>query len=325
MAAALAPRPALTPAAPKWMSALDGMTPLKSAGLGVVLGTINPKNLLLIVGGAAAIAQTGVSTGDQVVAWIVFTLIATIGVAAPLVIYLTMGERAGAILEGLRARLVHGNAAIMAGICLIIGVKLDRRRDQRLLHVGALRSRGMRAGAILLVGGRSTRMGRAKATLDWHGEPLAARVARVLARAVGDGPVVAVAAPGQELPPLPAGVMLASDPSEGAGPLQGLAVGLAALRAHADVAFASSVRRPAPARPLRPRGAGRAARWRRRRGAGRARPSPAAGGGVPYAARGRRGRAPRRRGARARRPAGHARARASSTTPTCSRSTTWRR
>ncbi len=102
----------------------------------------------------------------------------------------------------------------------------------------------MRAGAILLVGGRSTRMGRAKATLDWHGEPLAARVARVLARAVGDGPVVAVAAPGQELPPLPAGVMLAFDPSEGAGPLQGLAVGLAALREQADVAFASSVDAP---------------------------------------------------------------------------------
>jgi molybdopterin-guanine dinucleotide biosynthesis protein A len=102
----------------------------------------------------------------------------------------------------------------------------------------------MRAGAILLVGGRSTRMGRAKAGLDWHGEPLAARVARVLARAVGEGPVVAVAAPGQALPPLPAGVTLAADPTEGAGPLQGLAVGLAALGGNADVAFASSVDAP---------------------------------------------------------------------------------
>jgi hypothetical protein len=109
---------------PKWMSALDGMTPVKAAGLAVVLGTINPKNLLLIVGGAAAVAQTGVSTGDQVVAWIVFTAIASVGVAAPLVIYLVMGERAGAILEGLHTRLVHGNSAIMAVLCLIIGVKL---------------------------------------------------------------------------------------------------------------------------------------------------------------------------------------------------------
>src|SRR5262245_10699824 len=102
----------------------------------------------------------------------------------------------------------------------------------------------MRAGAILLVGGRSSRMGRAKAALDWHGEPLAARVARVLARSVGDGPVVAVAAPGQELPPLPDGVALAFDPAEGAGPLQALAVGLAALAGRADVAFASSVDAP---------------------------------------------------------------------------------
>jgi hypothetical protein len=109
---------------PKWMSALDGMTPPKAAGLGAMLGTVNPKNLLLIVGGATAVAQTGASTGDQVVAWIVFTIIATIGVAAPLVIYLAMGERAGAILESIRARMAHNNAAIMAVICLIIGVKL---------------------------------------------------------------------------------------------------------------------------------------------------------------------------------------------------------
>ena len=102
----------------------------------------------------------------------------------------------------------------------------------------------MRAGAILLVGGRSSRMGRSKAALDWHGEPLAARIARVLARAVDDGPVVVVAAPGQDLPALPAGVELAFDPAEGAGPLQGLAVGLGALRGRADVAFASSVDAP---------------------------------------------------------------------------------
>jgi molybdopterin-guanine dinucleotide biosynthesis protein A len=30
----------------------------------------------------------------------------------------------------------------------------------------------VQAGAILLAGGRSTRMGHSKASLDWHGEPL---------------------------------------------------------------------------------------------------------------------------------------------------------
>jgi molybdopterin-guanine dinucleotide biosynthesis protein A len=102
----------------------------------------------------------------------------------------------------------------------------------------------MQPGAILLVGGRSTRMGRPKAGLDWHGEPLAARVARVLARAVGDGPVIVVSAPGQELPHLPDGVEVVADPSEGDGPLRGLAVGLRTLVGRADVAFASSVDAP---------------------------------------------------------------------------------
>ena len=63
----------------KWMGALDAFTPVKALGAGVLLGTVNPKNLLLIVGGAAAVAQTGISTGDQVVAWAVFTLIASLG------------------------------------------------------------------------------------------------------------------------------------------------------------------------------------------------------------------------------------------------------
>ena len=101
-----------------------------------------------------------------------------------------------------------------------------------------------RTGAILLVGGRSTRMGRPKAGLDWHGEALAARVARVLARAVGDGQVVAVRAPGQDLPDLPDHVEVVTDSAEGDGPLRGLAGGLAALDGRADVAFASSVDAP---------------------------------------------------------------------------------
>jgi molybdopterin-guanine dinucleotide biosynthesis protein A len=99
-------------------------------------------------------------------------------------------------------------------------------------------------GAILLVGGRSTRMGRPKAGLDWHGEPLAARLARVFARTVGDGPVVLVRAPGQELPDLPAGLEIVDDAAEGEGPLRGLATGLAALEGRAEIAIAASVDLP---------------------------------------------------------------------------------
>ncbi len=45
---------------PKWMGAIDAFTPVKSLGAGAVLAGANPKILLLSVGAAAAIPQTGI-------------------------------------------------------------------------------------------------------------------------------------------------------------------------------------------------------------------------------------------------------------------------
>ena len=84
-----------------------------------------------------------------------------------------------------------------------------------------------RTGGIVLCGGQSRRMGRPKAWLPFAGEVMLPRVVRLLGEAVA--PVVVVAAPGQDVPPLPAGVEVVRDEEEGRGPLQGLAAGLAAL------------------------------------------------------------------------------------------------
>jgi threonine/homoserine/homoserine lactone efflux protein len=92
--------------------------------MGVTLSAVNPKNLLLVVGAAAAIAQTGASTASQAVALIVFIVIATLGVGAPVAIYYLMGDRATKILGDLHDWLARENATIMAVICLIIGAKL---------------------------------------------------------------------------------------------------------------------------------------------------------------------------------------------------------
>jgi molybdopterin-guanine dinucleotide biosynthesis protein A len=98
----------------------------------------------------------------------------------------------------------------------------------------------MQHGAIVLAGGRSSRMGSSKAWLEWHGATLLERVVAIVGRAVDGGPVVVVAAVGQELPVLPARVRLATDTRDGLGPLQGIASGLEALAGAADVAFVSS-------------------------------------------------------------------------------------
>jgi molybdopterin-guanine dinucleotide biosynthesis protein A len=99
------------------------------------------------------------------------------------------------------------------------------------------------AAGVVLAGGRSSRMGRAKADLDWHGSTLLHRTTALLARTVG-GPVVVVAAPDQALPDLPPRVEVVADPVEGLGPMRGLATGLAALRERSPVAFVCSTDLP---------------------------------------------------------------------------------
>jgi molybdopterin-guanine dinucleotide biosynthesis protein A len=86
-------------------------------------------------------------------------------------------------------------------------------------------------------------MGRSKAALPWYGSTLLRRTVGIVARAV-DGPVVVVRAPRQQLPKLPPEVEILDDDTAGLGPLQGLAVGLAAVADRAEVAYVSSTDLP---------------------------------------------------------------------------------
>jgi molybdopterin-guanine dinucleotide biosynthesis protein A len=92
---------------------------------------------------------------------------------------------------------------------------------------------------IVLCGGRSSRMGLAKASLPFGPELMLQRVVRLLRQVVQ--PIVIVAAPDQELPPLGAPrVIVVRDEREGRGPLEGLKAGLTAVEGQADAAYATS-------------------------------------------------------------------------------------
>ena len=67
----------------------------------------------------------------------------------------------------------------------------------------------MQHGAIILCGGKSSRMGRDKASLPFGPELMLQRVVRLLGEVVDPRKIVVVAAPGQSLPELPAGVTVA--------------------------------------------------------------------------------------------------------------------
>lgn len=102
----------------------------------------------------------------------------------------------------------------------------------------ASQKRPKRTAGIVLCGGRSSRMGRPKAWLPFGNELMLQRVVRVLREAVD--PVVVVAAPGQEVPPLASEVEIVRDEVEGKGPLAGLAAGLTALEGKVEAAYLSS-------------------------------------------------------------------------------------
>ena len=109
---------------PAWMGAIDRLKPAVVLGGGVVLGGVRPKSLLLVVGGAAAIAQTGIASGQQAIAYAVFAVIATIGVGAPVVLYFAMGTRSAELLGRLEDWMRRNHVVVLAVVLLVIGVTL---------------------------------------------------------------------------------------------------------------------------------------------------------------------------------------------------------
>jgi threonine/homoserine/homoserine lactone efflux protein len=115
------PKGDAAPTLPKWMSAIDTMTPVKALGLGFLLSGPNPKNLLMGVGAGVAIGSAGLGAGSIVLVIVIFTIIAGITVAGPVVAYLAASEKMQHPLEILRSWLVQNNATVMSILLLVIG------------------------------------------------------------------------------------------------------------------------------------------------------------------------------------------------------------
>jgi threonine/homoserine/homoserine lactone efflux protein len=109
---------------PKWMQAIDTFTTGRSLGFGALLSGVNPKNLALTIAAATTIAATGISGGEAAGALAVFIFVGSISILAPVAIYFALGARATVILEDLKTWMAAHNAAIMAVLLLVLGVKI---------------------------------------------------------------------------------------------------------------------------------------------------------------------------------------------------------
>lgn len=120
----LRPGPGDEPAVPGWMARIDELRPGTAFGLGFLLSALNPKNLLLAVAAGVSLGALPLSTSETVSAVAVFTLIAALTVAVPVVAYLVAGARLDPTLDRTKAWLIENNTAVMAVLLLVFGVNL---------------------------------------------------------------------------------------------------------------------------------------------------------------------------------------------------------
>jgi threonine/homoserine/homoserine lactone efflux protein len=118
------PGPDDEPSMPSWMEGIQSFSVARSFGLGVLLGAVNPKMLAMALAAAATIAGAGLPDGEDVVAVAFYTVIASIGVAAPLVVAVAMGDRAQPVLDNWKDWLGRNNTAVMAVLFLVFGAVL---------------------------------------------------------------------------------------------------------------------------------------------------------------------------------------------------------
>ncbi len=115
------PRDGSDPTVPKWMKSIDGLTPRKAFGLAFLSAAVNPKNAALAVSGAATIAVATNVVAQQIVAAVIFTIIASVGIASPILVKVFSGKRADDILVSAKAWMTANNAVMMAVILAILG------------------------------------------------------------------------------------------------------------------------------------------------------------------------------------------------------------
>lgn len=102
----------------------------------------------------------------------------------------------------------------------------------------------MKYGAIILCGGKSTRMGHDKASLPFGSETMLQRMVRLLSEVIEQDRIVLVAAESQILPQVSALITIARDKHPDRGPLEGLAAGLRAIDQTADAVYVTSCDAP---------------------------------------------------------------------------------
>lgn len=125
-------RSAEEPELPAWMNGVTGMAPGKALTTGFLIGAGNPKNVAMAIAASVAIGAASLPTGEIAGVVIAYVVLASLGVAAPLVVAIVAGERSTTILGEARAWLERHNATVLGVMYLVFAVVLVTKGVQSL-------------------------------------------------------------------------------------------------------------------------------------------------------------------------------------------------
>lgn len=109
---------------PAWMRSISTASPSRAFRLALLLSAANPKVLLLAAAAGLVIGSDDFTARGDVVAVVLFTLVASVSVAVPVLAYTLLGDRVLTPLGVARDWLVRNNAAVMAVVLVVIGALL---------------------------------------------------------------------------------------------------------------------------------------------------------------------------------------------------------
>lgn len=102
---------------------VDAVTPFRAWLTGFLFADVtNPKNMALTIAGCLAISSSGTSVVTMSVLLALFVLVASLGVAAPVVLYLVGGDSSKQTVENWKHWLVTHKKGVMAVLFLLFGL-----------------------------------------------------------------------------------------------------------------------------------------------------------------------------------------------------------
>jgi threonine/homoserine/homoserine lactone efflux protein len=109
---------------PGWMRPIVGFSTMKAFGAAAAFAAFNPKTLALNVAGLMVIVDAGLPTAHEWVTLVIFVVLSSITVAAPIVYHLVAPRNSQAILELSKNWLIVNSAVVTAAVLVFLGLML---------------------------------------------------------------------------------------------------------------------------------------------------------------------------------------------------------